>query len=333
MNRKQSSLQWMVAALLPLLIAFGVAAIAMVGHSPTREVTKTETSVVTGPDLYVNPDGPAASAVSRLKADPLSSSREINLASRLAKVPTAIWLLPEEHPVSTVQSFVSGVVSDATVRRELPVFVVYGLPGRDCGNESSGGISSAAYSQWVQQIALGIGKRSAWVILEPDSLALSSQCSEAATWGSDLAGAVDALTATSAWVYLDAGHSDWLPVSQMASILKQAHVEKVRGFATNVSNFNTTAEEESYAENLSAALGGAHFVIDTSRNGNGSSGQWCNPPGRALGELPDTHPINNRDALLWIKQPGESDGQCNGGPKAGVWWGQYAVELATNAGW
>jgi endoglucanase len=37
------------------------------------------------------------------------------------------------------------------------------------------------------------------------------------------------------------------------------------------------------------------------------------------------------DAFLWIKQPGESDGTCNGGPKAGSWWNDIAVELARAA--
>ncbi|MFI2791482.1 glycoside hydrolase family 6 protein, partial [Kitasatospora sp. NPDC018614] len=34
------------------------------------------------------------------------------------------------------------------------------------------------------------------------------------------------------------------------------------------------------------------------------------------------------DAYLWIKRPGESDGTCKGGPKAGQWWETYALELA-----
>jgi endoglucanase len=37
------------------------------------------------------------------------------------------------------------------------------------------------------------------------------------------------------------------------------------------------------------------------------------------------------DAYLWVKRPGESDGACgNGAPKVGVWWPDYALDLATN---
>ncbi|NEE07199.1 glycoside hydrolase family 6 protein, partial [Streptomyces sp. SID7499] len=75
--------------------------------------------------------------------------------------------------------------------------------------------------------------------------------------------------------------------------------------------------------------------IDTSRNGNGPytggdpAESWCNPPGRALGEAPTTQTGDERvDAYLWIKRPGESDGDCKGGPKAGAWWPEYALGLA-----
>jgi endoglucanase len=35
------------------------------------------------------------------------------------------------------------------------------------------------------------------------------------------------------------------------------------------------------------------------------------------------------DAYLWVKQPGDSDGQCRtGAPAAGAWWADYALALA-----
>jgi endoglucanase len=75
-------------------------------------------------------------------------------------------------------------------------------------------------------------------------------------------------------------------------------------------------------------------VIDTARNGNGptSDYQWCNPSGRAIGEQPTTNTGNSIvDAFLWVKPPGESDGTCNGGPQAGVWWPDYALGMAQRA--
>lgn len=99
-----------------------------------------------------------------------------------------------------------------------------------------------------------------------------------------------------------------------------------------------------------------HAVIDTSRNGHGSwqppAGKygdaevWCNPPRRGLGRRPTLDTGNAYvDAFLWIKVPGESDGQCHRGtggpgdpergvvaPPAGAWFAQQArelIELAT----
>jgi endoglucanase len=75
-----------------------------------------------------------------------------------------------------------------------------------------------------------------------------------------------------------------------------------------------------------------YYVIDTSRNGQGNfSNDWCNPPDRGLG-IPPTCNTKHRkcDAYLWIKVPGESDGKCNGGPRAGKFWGEQAETLVRN---
>jgi endoglucanase len=79
-------------------------------------------------------------------------------------------------------------------------------------------------------------------------------------------------------------------------------------------------------------VGAGGFVVDTSRNGLGSNGEWCNPTGRALGRpaTGDTGAANVH-AYLYVKRPGESDGTCNGGPAAGAWWAEYALGLAQRA--
>ena len=98
-------------------------------------------------------------------------------------------------------------------------------------------------------------------------------------------------------------------------------------------------------------------MLDTSRNGQGPwSGPdaaypgapadadpqvWCNPPERGLGARPTTSTGDALiDAYLWIKVPGESDGQCYRGtggpldpergiedPAAGQWFVEQAHEL------
>ena len=118
------------------------------------------------------------------------------------------------------------------------------------------------------------------------------------------------------------------------SRLNQVGFEYAVGFALNTSNYQTTSASKSYGQQISQQLGGKKFVIDTSRNGNGSNGEWCNPSGRALGEKPTlVNDGSGLDALLWVKLPGESDGTCNGGPAAGEWFQSIALELARNAKW
>jgi endoglucanase len=208
------------------------------------------------------------------------------------------------------------------------------VPNRDCGNQSAGGLTAAEYPLWIAEIAGALADRSAVVILEPDALALATQCGNADERVAEVRGAVDAFALTKAVVYLDGGHSTWLPPTQMAELLARAGIAETRGFATNVSNYNATVKERAYGEKLSALTGDSHYVIDTGRNGKGSNGEWCNPASRALGVGPTVvTDAGHLDAQLWIKPPGESDGTCNGGPAAGTWWQERALEQAANAGW
>jgi hypothetical protein len=111
-----------------------------------------------------------------------------------------------------------------------------------------------------------------------------------------------------------------------AGRLNSAGVRNVRGFALNVSNFYTTSSSVSYAGSVNAALGyAAKFVVDTSRNGNGSNGVWRNPAGRKLGLSPQTGG-GGAEMLLWVKTPGVSDGQCGVAPTAPA--GQFSPDLA-----
>lgn len=82
---------------------------------------------------------------------------------------------------------------------------------------------------------------------------------------------------------------------------------------------------------------GASYVVDTSRNGAGPAPDgplnWCNPPGRAIGAAPTTNTTGpHADAYLWIKHPGESDGECHrGDPRSGLFFTQYAIDLVRAA--
>ena len=273
-----------------------------------------------GATFWVNPESSASKAA---QGDPSFAP--------IADEPAATWLLPEQHDASQVGGYVRGLVDEARRSGSWPVFVVYGVPQRDCqAQESTGGTADdAGYRAWVRAIATSLTAETV-VILEPDALALSAECGDRAARVAQLKDAVGLLKPSGATVYLDAGHSGWVAPGDMAQLLRDAGVDRARGFASNVSNFESTADERAYDEQVSADLGGAHYVIDTSRNGKGptSDQAWCNPPGLGLGDRPRVVRDGTRlDATLWIKNPGESDGSCNGGPPAGQWWPEGARAL------
>lgn len=119
---------------------------------------------------------------------------------------------------------------------------------------------------------------------------------------------------------------------------------------------NTSGIDLRYSTMLGGVEPTSGYVIDTSRNGQGpwqppsypDPQDWCNPPERGLG-LPPTLETGEPlvDAYLWIKIPGESDGECTRGlgpagetidpewgridPAAGDWFPEMALELANNA--
>ena len=70
------------------------------------------------------------------------------------------------------------------------------------------------------------------------------------------------------------------------------------------------------------------IAVPPEDGGPAPDGAWCNPDGRGLGASPAIAPGDGQDANLWVKRPGESDGTCNGGPGAGIFWSDYALGLA-----
>jgi endoglucanase len=275
-----------------------------------------------GEELYVNLDSDVYDQIEEWE---VSWPDDAEALLEIAREPVAKWFGDWNDDI---EEDVGDYVSELTDGGYLPVMVVYNIPDRDCGNYSAGGSSDAtAYSEWIQGFADGIGNRKAVVILEPDALSL-----DCTSGGSDelLAAAVSTLKENNnTFVYIDAGHADWVDADEMAERLLGAGIEEADGFSLNVSNYYSTEENIEYGEEISALVGEAHFIIDTGRNGNGSNdGEWCNPSGMAIGEVPTFDTGNSLvDAYLWVKQPGDSDGTCNGGPDAGDFWAEMALEL------
>ncbi|MET9812723.1 MULTISPECIES: glycoside hydrolase family 6 protein [unclassified Streptomyces] len=322
-----------LAALAVLGLAAGCSSGADPAPDPGADTTKAAYAAGTSP-FWVDPQSPAARQAQLWQRQ--GRGQDAQLIRRIADQPVALWPAGETDPSPAVRA----AASAASREGKTAVFVAYNIPHRDCGQHSAGGAADAgAYRDWIGKFAAALGEAEALVVLEPDAVAHVVDGCTPGEYHAEreqlLGEAIARLKQQpNTKVYLDAGNADWIRESQkLVEPLKRAGIEQADGFALNVSNFQTNEVTTEYGVRLAEALGGKHFVVDTSRNGNGPlPGVWCNPPGRALGTPPTTatgRPVV--DAYLWIKRPGESDGTCEGGPAAGRWWPEYALELARNA--
>jgi endoglucanase len=290
-------------------------------HVSVAPSDDTSSNPFAGVTFYVDPNSNARKTADAWRATRPADAAEMD---KIAVQPQADWF---GGWYSDIRKAVDTRTTAITSAGALPVFVAYNIPFRDCGGHSSGGASTAdAYRTWISNFANGIGDRSAVVVLEPDALAALGclSASDQQVRMELITYAVQTLKAQRAIaVYIDAGHSRWQSASTMISRLTSAGIAAADGFSLNVSNFIENAELRTYGEQISAGVGGRHFIMDTSRNGQGSTGEWCNPKGRGIGSIATAAtgaPLV--DAFFWIKRPGESDGSCNGGPAAGQWWAE-----------
>ncbi|MDT0397198.1 MULTISPECIES: glycoside hydrolase family 6 protein [Streptomyces] len=301
--------------------------------SPSRTAKKERQAVPASTGLYRHPDAQVLDWVRDHPDDP----RRAVIESRIAVRPAAVWFA--DYSPDTITSRVRAVVSGGAAQGRVPVVVPYAVPDRDCGGYSGGGAPDlAAYDDWIDRFAAGLGGAEVIVILEPDAIAQSGCLSagERADRFASLARAGRVLKDADprARVYFDAGHSGWRTPAGQAALLRQAGAASAAssdGVFSNVSNFHATAAEAAYDRAVLDALDGPPglgAVIDTSRNGNGApaDGEWCDPAGRRIGHAPTLSTGEaGIDAYLWVKLPGESDG-CRGEP--GTFTPSYAYDLA-----
>ena len=238
--------------------------------SPLAETTR----------FFVPPANPATTQqIARLAAG--YALEEASLLTAMTATPRALYFeggTPEE-----VEAAVRKVVVRAAGAGEVPVLVVNNLPYRDCSQYSAGGVrDGAVYRSWLDGFVRGIGNNRAVVILEPDSLGIipnNTSLDGSIDWchptvtNSDgkpvaapgttaderyalLTGAIDRLAggAPNALVYLDATHGGWVAVGEIAYRLSRAGVDRTRGFAVNVANYQPTAESVKYGTWISKCL-------------------------------------------------------------------------------
>ncbi|MFD9336770.1 glycoside hydrolase family 6 protein [Streptomyces sp. NPDC060028] len=284
--------------------------------------------------FWVDPQSDAARQVAAWEAQGRNSDAQV--LRRISDRPMALWG-PAGDPGPEIRRARAG----ARAAGRTLVLAAHNIPYRDCGQHPAGGArDAAAYRKWIGAVADGIGDGKALVVLEPDAVPhVVDGCTPADRRDERLrllSEAVDRLKRNkNTKVYLDAGDPARIPdPAKLVEPLGRAGLARADGFSLNVSGFQPDEGGRAYGARISEATQGKHFVIDTSRNGDGPlagdrAQTWCNPPGRSLGTPPTDRTGDPLvDAYLWVKRPGESDGTCRGGPAAGRWWPDYALGLA-----
>lgn len=334
-RRTYSTLAGAVGGMVVALVLFAACA-----SSAGRAVVPVPLPSPTG--YYVDPQSSAAQQQKQWEAD--GRTADAAAMGRIAAQPVPLWLTAD---TTQVAAQVTGYADRAAAVGQKPLFVAYHIPDRDCGSFSSGGARDPQdYADWIRQVAGALKGRTATVVLEPDAVPHEVTGCSGDLVSQRHAMLTDAIAVLKAagpvTVYLDAGNPGFVTdPSAIADALAASGVAQADGFSLNVANFWTTADNVTYGRAVSDKLGGKHFIVDTSRNGNGpvagdtidGGPSYCNPPGRALGQVPTTQTGDDRvDAYLWVKRVGESDGACRPGePVAGTWWADYALSLVPGA--
>ncbi|KAK1756669.1 glycoside hydrolase family 6 protein [Echria macrotheca] len=282
-----------------------------------------------------------------------------------------------------------------TGKKQIVGLVLYNLPDRDCSaGESAGELKSSEkglerykkefLKPYAEKVAAAPDLDFA-IVLEPDSLGnlVTNMgiefCAQAApVYREGIANAIASLQFPHVHLYMDAAHGGWLgwndnlplAAKEFATVVSLSNnitafgakgpgpkkTNKIRGFATNVSNYNpfnalvrenytewsNSWDESHYASSLAPFLEAeglpAHFIVDQGRvhlpGARKEWGEWCNVAPAGFGPAPTTTTNNTVvDSLVWIKPGGESDGQCGfpGAPRAGAWHDEYVQMLVQNA--
>ncbi|KAG2502663.1 hypothetical protein JM18_009830 [Phytophthora kernoviae] len=236
----------------------------------------------------------------------------------LEKYAIASWYTDRQSSAER-SSMISDMLSQCSEDTRLSI-VVYGIPNKDCagGFSSSGSVTStSAYQAFLKELTDAVGTRKVLYVVEPDALGLLTQdggCGASAGYLENLKVAVEALSANpNAELYLDVGSSG-----------------RVKGVTINTSNYRSNDEVADYCTTFQNAMGSTDMkcIVDTSRNFNGSpTKDWCNIATAGIGKKPTSDTgYPNLDYFMWIKVPGESDGECMTGSVMGPSAGAFFAE-------
>lgn len=293
--------------------------------------------------FWTDPYNQAQTAVNRLR-----NSGQHYYADMVTKIAVNLgvrWfqeLDPRTRVRDTINSWGPGKIN---------AVCTYRIPARDLDGYSFGDPTSAnQYRTFIDQFILGIkdtGRIRTPVILEPDALPhMTSGFSTNWTPAMReerrvlLSEALIKFKGAGIPCYVDVGHFSWPSLSQQVGLLREIGVENAYGFSINVSNYWHPSKSIEKGEAICNALADVNpnltYVADTGRSGTlDPVTDVFNAPNRKLGVRSTTATGSPRcDAYLWVKPPGESDGNDGSvfkgqvAPGAGGWFDGYAVDIA-----
>ena len=287
-------------------------------------------NLLAGARFYADPHhSPAAEAARRLRR---KHPKEAGLIQAIADQPFTdrfgAW--NGGSPAGSVFQFLRN--ADVQDPASVPTLATYWIVNGQCarGGTADSPRRIAAYERFINGLSAGIGNFRAVVFLEMDSL-ITTPCLH----GGALAARMTEMRYAIATleqnphvvVYVDAGAGDALSYTTAARLLTREGIHEAQGFFLNSTHFDWTTSEIAYGQKLARALGGVHFVVSTSDNGQGplrpkdrvhhGNEVLCAPPGRGLGPRPTSDTgYAFADAFAWIALPGKSGGSCGPGVKA-----------------
>ncbi|GFH39807.1 glycoside hydrolase family 6 protein [Lactococcus insecticola] len=189
--------------------------------------------------------------------------------------------------------------SDKNALVQISLFGIYSVAGGENTTRALTAAEKTKYVDWISGVTKVIarsGAKNVAIIMEPDAAMLAGTTyKDAATRKTLVKNAVATLSTgiknagLKNAIYIDAGSADWLDdwtgtrkgANNAVAFLKSVGIQNARGFALGATHFDGTADNISYAKDISNLLSSAGIknkkaVIDTADNGYASGRGYTN---------------------------------------------------------
>lgn len=289
--------------------------------SPTspNPLSMQEMPVYDGPQDPVNGQYAAATGAQK------------ELLGKIALTPKVMWIGPGTS-ADRIGPQISNYIRDSqkgdpNQRIQLALFGLFPR-GEDARHIPLTPAEVANYQAWINAAATALGNTKALIVLEPDLAVNFKGANPALKMQLARYAAARLSQNPNAVLYLDGSDGDWLTVPEATSMLIQAGVQYVRGFALGATHYADSAQNLAFGEQVSNMLAGCgypgkHYVVDTADTGAPftwkqyyadhprgvfDNAEVCTVRGQVrcitLGQRPTTATgAAHADAFLWFGRP------------------------------